>query len=278
MKTGTKPTIGLEHMSSRVSLLMPKLGFCLFWMLRLFIASGRADEQPDGETVVLMNQWRKNWSRVTQEELQAPHNKRVLELLESASSPGSFSAQVLLVRGGSPNAIARAVEGFREKRDLRSSINLLGQSANPMVITLIEKELFRPEKDSDGNISTAAADIVQIIVSGSPAFPVEVRTWASSGPTREDLREWYNANKDALLRSDYQAVVPVRDLKGETEPSRPLPSTPLLKAEPKASTTDNASVEPATPAHLEESSVSRHVEEKPPAWPCSIKGQVSCPA
>lgn len=114
-----------------------------------------------------------------------------------------------------------------------SPANALSGAANPDVIPRLIGNLMideSPEYAFDEAcqfitpLSMTSTHIIQPTIVESPAFSHEVKEWCRPlsrvdfGVQREGIRAWWVLNKDALMRKNYQAAIPVKpEIKTEVE-------------------------------------------------------------
>jgi hypothetical protein len=224
------------------------------------------------ETQEKLNHVLANWRTTDSEMLKLPENADLLmELRRLAKDTQDTAAIVPLIKLGDEEVTQNTIELFKNSpiRRLSSPINQLSLGANPVVIQSLIESLMIEEKPDDTIVggerfltprSVLAAEVIKSIAETSPVFTEKVKVWAQklpvqAGDKRAAVRSWCEINKDALLRKDYAACVPVpgtqREIKRPDKPAvTPKPEQPLSKREPKE----------RPPALTEE-------EGKTPIWP-----------
>jgi hypothetical protein len=223
-----------------------------------------------------LGQWLKEWP--TKEILLAPKNIFALEQLKKLSSP---SARILLLRAGDPQTIEFYLKEFRrvERREM-AVIDIIA-SANLELIRLLGEYLPSDEPTEYVKVgpegrpvvvtSKGAALAIQGIVIKSPEFSDAVREWAKQlgyGAVRAQMQAWWKLNRQALIRGNYKAVVPLGELNVETNRLQVPQSTPLLKlsSAPVISSANPAPVKVATPARPKKDVHTRTTDAKQLTW------------
>ena len=188
------------------------------------------------------------------ESLALPENAELMAELRKLAKDARFSAaRIPLIRMGDKEIIDSTISLLHTERPKRrwSIAYQLGQSGNPELICQLMEDLKRnesAEEDLSGEmgvtpLSTVAGCTIVAIVQENSLFTPQVKTWAhrlSSGneEKRSAVRTWCEINKDALLRKDYAACVPVPGTQSEIKrPDKPVvtpkPELPPSKREPK---------------------------------------------
>ena len=264
MKIGEKQTNNLMTISKQIVTGITILIFPLLYAEKVFAESQDLDTK--------VSEFITDWKSFPPERLLAKENADLLVKLRLMAKETSYtSVKSALIKIGDEDVIQSSIDSFRNARPTRrgTPARILSWGANPEVISRLIDSLFvdeSPEMLSNGDdqfyspLSVLAASIIKNIVIESPAFTPKLNQWAKQLPVddaeiRAIFRQWWAINKDALLRKDYAACVPVpgtqREIKRPDKPVvTPKPELPLSKREPKE----------RPPAHTEE-------EGKTPIWP-----------
>jgi hypothetical protein len=161
-----------------------------------------------------------NFQAVTPEILQDPKNADLLQELRLMAKDEQSAARVPLIKLGDDDVIRSCVERLHSDRK-SLAMNQLIMAGNPKVIPLLVGDLNKEEsadliRQGDDQfirpMSMTAAVIIKRIILKSPVFTSDLKAWAKPLPefsvgVRSGIRAWWEANKAALLREDYAAVV-----------------------------------------------------------------------
>jgi hypothetical protein len=179
------------------------------------------------ETMTKLDAALGNWKSITPETLLNPDNADLLqELRRLSKDPRQTAARVPLIKLGDEEVIRSCMEGLRTERPgaRNRAVRQLGFSGNPEVIPMLINDLNKHESPAmirfgDTQImmplSMAAASTIKAIILESSVFPQNVKEWAKGLPEvsaglREEVSAWWETNKAATERGDYQSVVPVK--------------------------------------------------------------------
>lgn len=212
------------------------------------------------ETMAKLNAAIGNWKSITPEILLKPDNADLLaELRLLAKDTRYTSARVPLIKLGDEEVIASCLEQLRAQQTngRSSAVNQLSFSGNPKIIPMLAGDLNKEESPEivflgdrgTTPVSMAAASVIKSIILTSPVFSVEVKEWAKSLPKvsvnlRSGLRNWWEVNKEAIERGDYQWVVPVV---GEIGKPTILPAAPPIPTPSPSAATVPPSTSPTPP-------------------------------
>lgn len=183
----------------------------------------------------------------TRESLNLFENAELLqELRRIANETDVAAAKIPLIRIGDEDVINATLNELHTNQSTRrrSPSYQLGMAGNPDIIPRLIADLQREEnadEDLSGEIgitplSSAVTTIMIMIVRESPAFTPQVKEWASQLPQasndrRAGIRLWWTLNKDALLRKDYQAVIPLwQDEREMKRPAKPAGAPTSFKS------------------------------------------------
>ncbi len=207
------------------------------------------------ETQEKLNHVLANWRTIDPSILKLPENADLLiELRRLAKDSQDTAAIVPLIKMGDEATTQRALELFKNSpiKRLHDPVFQLSLGANPAVISDLIESLRIEEKPDDTIVggerfltprSVLAAEVIKSIAETSSAFTEKVKAWAQklpveAGDKRAAVRSWCEINKDALLRKDYAACVPVpgtqREIMRPDKPAvAPKPEQSLSKRDPK---------------------------------------------
>ncbi|MDQ3623583.1 MAG: hypothetical protein M3463_14010 [Verrucomicrobiota bacterium] len=203
----------------------------------------------------------------------------IAKLREIATKKGSvkigttlvhpMSADLVLLRLGDQFTIERMIEDYRAY-DSRTSWSYVTaefeSSRQPRLIPYLAEDFYSKEDPTKGITITPPPDsgefavgaparsifsgvIVTRIIKKAPEFSPQMKAWAHQAFAlrletperfRNLMRVWWEANKAAFAREDYQAVIPVAEEAAEVAApaSTPTQSTPaprvISSATPKA--------------------------------------------
>ncbi len=207
----------------------------------------------------------RDWRVVSPAILQEPENAELLmELRSLAKDPRQQVARVPLLKLGDADVIQSCLKEYRTEHpnSRRSAMSQLRAASNPDIIPLLASDLSRNESttmiffEDNGMLplSLAAATIIKATVLESPVFSREVKEWARQLPAmsdglRDGMRVWWEVNKDAIMRKDYEAVVAALAVHGagqQSAPSVSAPATPAPIVTPLPSASPGLAAMPAT--------------------------------
>lgn len=175
-------------------------------------------------TALELNDALENFRSIKSETLRDPKNAKLLEQLrKKARDEHGLAARVLLLRVDDETVVQACLERLRSPDGelARGQFELAG---NPKLIAALAPDFNRDEtavfvRVGGDQIKFSASMIAAVTVKGiilaSDAFSPEVKAWAKSLPEgsadlRTRVRQWWEANKVALAREDYRAVVPIK--------------------------------------------------------------------
>lgn len=192
--------------------------------------------------------------------------KRGGSVLLGTVSIHTMEADLLLLRMGDNFTIERMIKDYRAYNSRTSwsyVIDSFEYSRQPKIIPYLAEDFYLAEDPNKGITTKPPRDSLEFAVSvpprsifsgvtvtriieKAPEFSPEMKAWAaqayalrlkSPAHFRELMRVWWEANKTAFERGDYQAVIPVAEenpLQAATRSSIPEPNTPAPLPSPKA--------------------------------------------
>lgn len=164
-----------------------------------------------------------NFQAIEPEVLLDTKNVDLLQELKKLATNADYpAARVPLIKLGDETVIRSCLERLHSKHR-KSAMAQLGMAGNPHVISLLASDFNREESANMIRVgydlwilpvSMDAALITKRIILKSPVFTREVKEWAKGLPEvspglRSSIRTWWETNKAAITREDYQAVVPL---------------------------------------------------------------------
>jgi hypothetical protein len=164
-----------------------------------------------------------NFRTVTPETLRDPKNADLIECLRQRAKTDDVSrARVLLLRLGDEATLKTTIDQLHADRPNLAARALI-KSGNPKIISLLAEDFDRIEDRAfitkgDGplhyTVGMRAASIARQIILDSPAFTPQVKEWAKALPELSlqmqiSIRQWWHANKAALLQEQYQTASPL---------------------------------------------------------------------
>jgi hypothetical protein len=204
-----------------------------------------------------------------------------------------IKADLLLLRLGDKFTIERMLEDYRAY-DSRTSWSYVTssfeRSRQPLIIPYLAEDFYSQENPNRGIViqpppesmefavgapprSIFSGVVTTRIIEKAPEFSPAMKAWATQAYVvrqqsperfRNLMRHWWDTNKAAFARGDYQSVVPVAEPPpvppppATPLPATPAPSTPTPPATPAASPLPPPA---ATPALIS------GTERKTPVWP-----------
>jgi hypothetical protein len=202
---------------NKLSKLSKILVLCVCFLLPVMTFAGSPETQEK------LNDALTSWRTYDAEKLTLPSNEDLKqELLKRADS--DFAAHVILIRMGDEKIIKNSIDRYLNYslKNRGPSCSELYLAANPVIIPALIDSLMVEESGQAycrGEIyiipkSVVSGYFIKEIVKTSNKFSPSVRAWAKGLPKvdeeiRAAIRTWCQINRDALIKGDYAACIPV---------------------------------------------------------------------